>query len=325
MKTRSTAPTTTITDPAAFGRVAVLMGGWSAERAVSLDSGAAVAAGLARCGVNVTAIDIDRKRVLGLADEGFDRVWLALHGRGGEDGVVQGALELQGLAYTGSGVLACALSMDKVRTKAIWAAQGIPTPAHRVLGEDTDLAEVVDALGLPLIVKPVHEGSTIGITRVNRLSELADARAEAARFDRDVMAEQLIAGPEYTAAILGDDALPLIHIEPSSGFYDYQAKYVANDTLYHCPCDLPADREAELRRLAKRAFDITGARGWGRVDLMLDAAGQPWFLELNATPGMTSHSLVPMAALAAGMDFDELVWRILAATMSTEGARHETA
>ncbi|GAB3680043.1 D-alanine--D-alanine ligase [Salinisphaera aquimarina] len=313
-----------ITDPARFGRVAVLMGGWSAERAVSLDSGAAVAAGLERRGVDVTAIDIDRERVLGLAAEGFDRIWLALHGPGGEDGVVQGALELQGLPYTGSGVLACALSMDKVRTKAIWAAQGIPTPAHRVLTETTDSAAVVEALGLPLIVKPVHEGSTIGISRVTRVEELEAARAEAARFDRDVMAEQLIDGPEYTAAILGDQALPLIHIEPSSGFYDYEAKYVANDTLYHCPCDLPADQETELRRLARRAFEITGASGWGRVDLMLDSAGHPWFLELNATPGMTSHSLVPMAARAAGMDFDELVWRILAATVAHEEVSHET-
>ncbi|MES1926118.1 D-alanine--D-alanine ligase [Salinisphaera sp. T31B1] len=310
---------TRITDPGVFGKVAVLMGGWSAERAVSLDSGAAVAAGLARRGVDVTAIDVDRARVLNLAAEGFDRVWLALHGRGGEDGVVQGALELQGLPYTGSGVLACALSMDKVRTKAIWAAQGIPTPAHRVLGERTDLDEVVEALGMPLIVKPVHEGSTIGISRVDRISQLEQARREAARFDRDVMAEQLIAGPEYTAGIVDDQALPLIHIEPSSGFYDYQAKYVANDTRYHCPCDLPPEREAELRRLALRAFEITGAHSWGRVDLMLDAAGQPWFLELNAAPGMTSHSLVPMAARAAGMDFDELVWRILAATVTDEG------
>ena len=234
-----------ITDPARFGRVAVLMGGWSSERAVSLDSGAAVAAGLERRGVDVTRVDADRERVLGLAAAGFDRVWLALHGRGGEDGVVQGALELQRLPYTGSGVLACALSMDKVRTKAIWAAQGIPTPAHRVLAPETDSATVVEALGLPLIVKPVHEGSTIGITRVERLEDLEAARREAARFDRDVMAEQYVAGPEYTASILADRALPLIRIEPSSGFYDYEAKYVANDTQYHCPCELPAERERE--------------------------------------------------------------------------------
>ena len=314
-----------ITDPARFGRVAVLMGGWSSERAVSLDSGAAVAAGLERRGVDVTRVDADRERVLGLAAAGFDRVWLALHGRGGEDGVVQGALELQRLPYTGSGVLACALSMDKVRTKAIWAAQGIPTPAHRVLAPETDSAAVVEALGLPLIVKPVHEGSTIGITRVERLEDLEAARREAARFDRDVMAEQYVAGPEYTASILAGRALPLIRIEPSSGFYDYEAKYVANDTQYHCPCELPAEREREFSRLALRAFELIGARGWGRVDFMLDDAGQPWFLELNATPGMTSHSLVPMAARAADIDFDELVWRILAATVSPEESNDELA
>lgn len=305
-----------VTDPAVFGRVAVLMGGWSAERAVSLDSGAAVAAALERRGVDVTLIDVDRRRVLGLADEGFDRVWLALHGRGGEDGVVQGALELQGLPYTGSGVLASALSMDKIRTKALWAAQGIPTPAHRLLDAGTDSKAVVEALGLPLIVKPVHEGSTIGISKVERVEDLDAARAEAAKYDRDVMAEQFVDGPEYTASILDGRALPLIHIEPSSGFYDYAAKYVANDTLYHCPCDLEQSREADLRRLSLRAFEITGAAGWGRVDFMLDAAGQPWFLELNAIPGMTSHSLVPMAARAAGMDFDDLAWRILAATLT---------
>ena len=306
-----------ITDASAFGRVAVLMGGWSAERAVSLDSGTAVGAALERRGVDVTVIDVDQQRVLGLAEEGFDRVWLALHGRGGEDGLVQGALELQGLPYTGSGVLASALSMDKVRTKALWAAQGIPTPAHRLLDARTDSQAVVDALGLPLIVKPVHEGSTIGISKVERVEDLDAARAAAAKYDREVMAEQFVAGPEYTASILDGRALPLIHIEPSSGFYDYEAKYVADDTLYHCPCDLEQGREVELQRLALRAFEITGARGWGRVDFMLDDAGQPWFLELNAIPGMTSHSLVPMAARAAGMDFDELVWRILAATLTT--------
>ena len=317
--------TVRVTDPADFGRVAVLMGCWSAERAVSLDSGAAVGAALKRRGVDTTLIDVDRQRVLGLAEEGFDRVWLALHGRGGEDGVVQGALELQGLPYTGSGVLASALSMDKARTKALWAAQGIPTPAHRLLDARTDSKAVVDALGLPLIVKPVHEGSTIGISKVERIEDLDAARAEAAQYDREVMAEQFVDGPEYTASILDGRALPLIHIEPSSGFYDYEAKYVANDTLYHCPCDLEQGREADLQRLALRAFEITGATGWGRVDFMLDDAGQPWFLELNAIPGMTSHSLVPMAARAAGMDFDELVWRILAATTSHKEKDHELA
>ena len=317
--------TVRVTDPADFGRVAVLMGGWSAERAVSLDSGAAVGAALKRRGVDTTLIDVDRQRVLGLAEEGFDRVWLALHGRGGEDGVVQGALELQGLPYTGSGVLASALSMDKVRTKALWATQGIPTPAHRLLDARTDSQAVVDTLGLPLIVKPVHEGSTIGTSKVERIEDLDAARAEAAKYDREVMAEQFVDGPEYTASILDGRALPLIHIEPSSGFYDFEAKYVANDTLYHCPCDLDQGQQAELQRLSLRAFEITGATGWGRVDFMLDSAGQPWFLELNAIPGMTSHSLVPMAARAAGMDFDELVWRILAATTRHKETSNELA
>lgn len=315
----------TISDPARFGRVAVLMGGWSSERPVSLDSGAAVAAGLARRGVDVTAVDVDRSRVLGLVAEGFDRVWLALHGPGGEDGVIQGALELQGLPYTGSGVLASALSMDKVRCKRLWAAQGIPTPAHRLLTPDTDLDEVVAALGLPLIVKPVHEGSTIGISRVERAGDLEAARVAAAAYDRNVMAEQFIDGSEYTASILDGQVLPLIRIETASGFYDYEAKYVANDTQYHCPCDLAGERERELARLSLMAFDATGARGWGRVDFMLDDAGQPWFLEINTTPGMTSHSLVPMAARAAGMGFDELIWRILANTVAAEEQHDERA
>ncbi len=307
-----------IKDPKAFGRVAVLMGGWSAERPVSLDSGAAVHAGLVRRGVDAHAVDIDRSRLLRLADEGFDRAWLALHGPGGEDGVAQAALELQGLEYTGSGVLACALSMDKARCKAIWAAQGIPTPAHRPLHADSDFAAVVDALGLPLFVKPAHEGSSIGMSRVDCLEDLEGAWRAAANFDADVMAEQYIAGPEYTAAIVDGRCLPLIRIETPRGFYDFEAKYAATDTLYHCPCGLERAREAELMRLSQRAFDVTGATGWGRVDFILDAAGQPWFLELNATPGMTSHSLVPMAARAAGMDFDELVWRILATTVTNE-------
>lgn len=317
--------TARVTNPAVFGRVAVLMGGWSAERAVSLDSGAAVTAALQRRGVDATAVDVDRGRVLGLREEGFDRIWIALHGRGGEDGVVQGALELQQLPYTGSGVLASALSMDKVRTKALWAAQGIPTPAHRSITPDSDSRQIVEALGLPLIVKPVHEGSTIGISKVERLEDLDAARADAAQYDRDVMAEQFVDGPEYTASILDGRALPLIRIEPSSGFYDYEAKYVANDTLYHCPAGLEEAREFELRRMALRAFELTGARGWGRVDFMLDANGQPWFLEINAIPGMTSHSLVPMAARAADMDFEELSWRILAVTLDQKETDNELA
>lgn len=305
-----------MTDPRAFGRVAVVMGGWSAERPVSLDSGAAVHAGLLRRGVNAERVDVDRQRLLHLAEEGFDRVWLALHGPGGEDGVAQSACELQGLPYTGSGVLACALSMDKARCKAIWAARGIPTAAHRLVrAEAFDADALVDALGLPLFVKPAHEGSSIGMSRVDRVQDLPAAVAGAAKYDSDVIVERFIDGPEYTAAIVDGRCLPLIHIETPRQFYDYEAKYAADNTLYHCPSGLDADREAEFQRLCMRAFDVVGGRGWGRLDFMLDANGQPWFLEMNAIPGMTSHSLVPMAAQASGMDFDELVWRILASTM----------
>lgn len=305
-----------ITDPQAFGRVAVVMGGWSAERPVSLDSGTAVHAGLVRRGVNAERVDVDRQRLLHLADEGFDRVWLALHGPGGEDGVAQAAFELQGLPYTGSGVLASALSMDKARCKAIWAARGIPTPAHRHVHAHSDAAAVVAELGLPLFVKPSHEGSSIGMSRVDRVDDLAAAIAAAQRFDHDVIVERFISGPEYTATIVDGQCLPLIHIETPRDFYDYEAKYAADNTLYHCPSGLDAQREAEFQRLCQRAFDVVGGHGWGRLDFMLDDAGQPWFLEMNAAPGMTSHSLVPTAAQAAGMSFDDLVWRILATTVS---------
>lgn len=309
-----------ITDPAVFGRVAVVMGGWSAERPVSLDSGAAIHAGLVARGVDAECVDADRARLLRLADEGFDRVWLALHGPGGEDGVAQAACELQGLPYTGSGVLACALSMDKARCKAIWAARGIPTPAHRVASKGADSAAIIDALGLPLFVKPAHEGSSIGMSRVDKAGQLAAAIAAAAAYDSAVIVEQFVAGPEYTAALVGARNLPLIHIETPREFYDYEAKYAAGDTLYHCPSGLDTEREQEFQQLCRHAFNIVGGRGWGRLDFMLDGNGQPWFLEMNATPGMTSHSLVPAAAHAAGWSFDELVWRILATTVSPGGA-----
>src|SRR5699024_9572323 len=308
--------TVQVQDPATFGRVAVVMGGWSAERPVSLDSGKAVHAALVSKGVDAQQVDVDRRRLLDLAREGFDRVWLALHGPGGEDGVAQSAFELQDLPYTGSGVLACALSMDKARCKALWAARGIPTPAHRVVRGDFDPAALVDALGLPLFVKPAHEGSSIGMSRVDRVEDLAGAITEAGRFDQDVIVERFIDGPEYTAAIVDGRCLPLIHIETPREFYDYEAKHAAGNTLYHCPSGLDAEREAELQRLCQSAFDVVGGRGWGRLDFMLDQAGQPWFLEMNAAPGMTSHSLVPMAAQAVGMDFDELVWRILETTVA---------
>jgi D-alanine-D-alanine ligase len=294
-----------------FGKVAVLMGGLSAEREVSLKSGAAVLAALQRRGVDAHGVDVGRDIVPVLAQGGFDRAFIALHGRGGEDGVIQGLLESLGLPYTGSGVLGSALSMDKVRTKQLWQAVGLPTPAGADLHAGTRWDEVVKTLGLPLAVKPVREGSSIGTTRVERLEQLEPAWRAAAQFDDRVMAEPWIQGPEYTVAILAGVALPVIRLETPRGFYDYNAKYEADDTRYHCPCGLDAEAESRLQALALRAFESLGAYGWGRVDVMVDGLGNPWLLENNTAPGMTDHSLVPMAARAAGIDFDELVWRIL--------------
>lgn len=313
-----------VIDPAAFGKVAVLMGGWAAEREVSLDSGAQVLAALQRQGVNAHAVDVNRDNLLLLKNVGFDRAFNILHGPGGEDGVVQSLLEVLEIPYTGSGVLASALAMDKLRTKQIWESAGIPTPAYRVLADDTDLDAVVESLGLPIFVKPATEGSSIGMSRVEKAADLPAAYARAAEFNPIVLAESFIAGGEYTCAVLegaeGLQALPIIRIQTENSFYDYQAKYQSDETQYHCPCGLPADTEAQLAALALQAFRLLGARGWGRVDFMLDADGRPWFLELNTVPGMTSHSLVPMAARQAGLDFDALVWRILETTLQGAGA-----
>lgn len=310
-----------IDDPRDFGRVALLMGGWSAEREVSLKSGAACLQALADQGVDVHAIDADRDVLARLEAGGFDRVFIALHGRGGEDGVIQGALETLGLPYTGSGVLASALGMDKLRTKRVWLGSGLPTPAFEVLTADSDFGAVVDRLGLPLIVKPAHEGSSIGMTRVESAAQLSGAFAEAAGYDREVFAEQWVTGAEYTVAVLGDRALPSIRLETPRGFYDYEAKYRADTTRYHCPSGLSPDREAALQQLALDAFHAVGASGWGRVDILADANGAFWPIEINTVPGMTDHSLVPMAAKAAGVGFDALVWRILETSVDTkEGA-----
>jgi D-alanine-D-alanine ligase len=295
-----------------MGKVAVLMGGPSAEREVSLKSGAAVLAALRRRGVDAYGIDAGADVLTRLAEGGFDRVFIALHGRFGEDGTIQGALEVLGLPYTGSGVLASALGMDKLRCKRIWAAMGIPTPPCEAVGSDTDLDAVVERFGLPLMVKPNREGSSIGITKVERAGDLAAAVAEARRYDAEVLVEQFIAGAELTAAILGQRALPLIRLETPRAFYDYAAKYEADSTRYICPCGLPPEQEAQLQGLAQRAFAAVGGAGWGRVDFMLDRAGAPYFFEVNTVPGMTDHSLVPMAARQAGIDFDEVVMRILA-------------
>lgn len=303
-----------------FGRVAVLLGGWSPEREVSLVSGAAVLQALQKQGVDAHGVDLSRERLLQLKSEGFDRAFNVLHGVGGEDGVVPAALELMGLPYTGCGVLASALSMDKRVTKLVWAAQGIPTPMHRVLTDDTDFAQLAEELGLPIFVKPADAGSSIGISKVKQAADLPEAYRFARQYCETVLAERFVSGGEYSCTVLDGQALPLIRIEPDGEFYDYNAKYVSDNTRYHCPSGLPPEQEAQLQTLALKAFQLIGATGWGRVDFMLDAEDKPWFLELNTVPGMTSHSLVPMAARAAGISFDELVWRVLETSFETEAA-----
>lgn len=303
--------------PHEFGKVALLMGGWSAERAVSLNSGNAVLEALRRLGVDVTPIDADRDVFNVLRQGNFDRVFNMLHGRGGEDGVIQALLELMELPYTGSGVLGSAVAMDKLRSKYLWKGLALSTPDFVILENAADCETALDRLGLPLIVKPILEGSSIGISKVKQADEMQPAWEQARRFG-PVIAEKWITGGEYTAGILGGQVLPLIRLETPREFYDYEAKYLDNQTRYHCPCGLSSQLEESLQQLAQQAFAALGAGGWGRVDFMLDAAQQPWLIEANTVPGMTDHSLVPMAAKAAGIGFDELVLRILASSM-TEG------
>jgi D-alanine-D-alanine ligase len=295
----------------AFGKVAVLLGGRSAEREVSLRSGTMVLGALRNRGVDAHPFDPQQHDLAALIAEKFDRVFIALHGRYGEDGTIQGALELLGIPYTGSGVLASALAMDKWRTKLVWQAAGIPTPRYELLTAETELTAVVARLGLPLMVKPANEGSSIGMSKVRVGAGLEEAYALAANYDSVVLAEQFIEGIELTAAVLGGEALPLIKLETPREFYDYAAKYTAKDTRYIIPCGLAAGAEAAVRRQVLAAFGALGCRGWGRVDLMLDAAGKPWFIEVNTSPGMTDHSLVPMAARHTGLSFEDLVLRIL--------------
>ncbi|RDB44458.1 D-alanine--D-alanine ligase [Halomonas sp. DQ26W] len=298
-----------------FGRVVVLYGGDSAEREVSLNSGAAVLRALERSGVDVIGYDPANGGLVGLEALAPDRVFIALHGRGGEDGTFQGALELLRIPYTGSGVLASALGMDKRLTKQIWQSVGLPTPESLMLVPDADWDDVMARLGLPLVVKPVHEGSTLGISIVDSREALVNAYRDAARYDTRVMAERFIEGDEYTVSLLGEAVLPAIRVEVPGGLYDYDAKYVSNDTLYHLPCGLEAHEEAELGELCRQAFDAVGGEDWGRVDVMRDGEGRFWLIEVNTSPGMTDHSLVPQAAAYAGIDFDTLVCRILAATL----------
>ncbi|MGH8206459.1 MAG: D-alanine--D-alanine ligase [Steroidobacteraceae bacterium] len=298
-------------DAGQFGRVAVLLGGNSSERDISLVSGAAVLAALQRRGVQAQAFDPAERALGELAQLGIERAWIALHGAGGEDGTVQGALEFLGVPYTGSGVMGSAIAMDKLRTKQLAQAIGVPTADYLPLREAPDLPVALERLGVPLIVKPGSQGSSVGMTRVERAEDLPAAWQAALRFDPVVFAEAWIGGAEYTVAILQDRALPSIRIQTPRAFYDYEAKYLRADTRYLCPSGLSGQAEDHLARLALAAFEACGAEGWGRADFMLDRTGRPLLLEINTVPGMTDHSLVPMAARAAGIDFDELVWRVL--------------
>ena len=294
-----------------FGKVAVLLGGRSAEREVSLKSGGMVLRALRSRGVDAYPFDPSEKGFEVLAKEGFQRAFIALHGRFGEDGTVQGILEWLGIPYTGSGVLASALAMDKLRTKRIWAAEKLPTPRYELLSGDTNLRIAARKLGIPLMVKPASEGSSIGMSKVRAAADLEQAYALAVNYDRVVIAEQFIDGIELTCGILGNEALPLIKLETARDFYDYEAKYLADDTRYILPSGLPARKERELQELCLAAFRTLGCRGWGRVDLMLNRRGRPFLLEVNTAPGMTDHSLVPMAARAVGLSYEDLCLKIL--------------
>lgn len=306
-------------DVKAFGRVAVLYGGKSAEREVSLKSGAAVIDALTTAGVDVVAIDVGDDLLDRLQSEKIDRAFIILHGRGGEDGSMQGLLECLGIPYTGSGILASALAMDKLRTKQVWQSLGIPTPRHAVLASESDCLQASTELGFPLIVKPAHEGSSIGMAKVNSAQELVAAWQDAAKYDSQVLVEQWIHGPEFTVAVLRGQVLPPIALGTPHVFYDYDAKYIANDTQYRIPCGLDSVKEQELIDLTARACDAIDIEGWGRLDVMQDEQGRFWLLEVNTAPGMTDHSLVPMAARAAGLDFQQLVLAILAESVATRG------
>jgi D-alanine-D-alanine ligase len=297
--------------PTQHGKVAVLYGGSSAERDISIQSGAAVLGALLKSGVDAHPFDPSEQGLHKLLENGFQRAFIVLHGRLGEDGTIQGALELMGMPYTGSGVLASALAMDKWRSKLVWQAVGLPTPGYELLDVNSDLVAVAEKLSLPLFVKPVNEGSSVGISKVKKLSELQPAYVEAAKYDQLVMAEEFISGGEYTVAVLGKQALPVIKIESAKEFYDFEAKYLRNDTRYLCPSGLSQEKEAEMQRLALKSFALIGGSAWGRVDFLMDEADRPYLLEINTVPGMTDHSLVPMAARQAGMSFEQLVLNIL--------------
>lgn len=294
-----------------FGKVAVLMGGNSAEREISLLSGKAVLTALQRMGVDAHGVDVGPDIIEELSDGNYQRVFIMLHGRGGEDGTMQGLLEMMQIPYTGSGVMASSIAMDKLKTKQIWAALGLPTPEFQIIASEDDCEQAVKELGLPLIVKPVLEGSSVGMSKVEVDDEMLPAWQKAKRCGGTVIAESWVEGNEYTAVILDDQVLPMIELKTTHKFYDYDAKYKAEDTQYICPCDLAGHREDALAVLMKQAFDAVDASSWGRVDFMIDADDQPWLIEVNTVPGMTDHSLVPMAAKQAGISFDELAVNIL--------------
>ncbi|WP_376689805.1 D-alanine--D-alanine ligase [Wenzhouxiangella sp. EGI_FJ10409] len=305
-------------DPRQFGQVALVVGGESGEREVSLRGGRAVAAAMETLGIQFSVVDGARRLLEHVAAGHYDRVFNLLHGRGGEDGTLQGALSIYGVPVTGSGVLASALTMDKLQSKRILTACGLPTPEWAVARKAEDAERILQALAPPLFVKPAREGSSLGMSRVSEAVQLAPALEKALSHDSTVLVERMIEGREYTAAILGERVLPLIRLETPREFYDYEAKYESGDTLYRCPCGLDAAGESRLADLCLDAFRVLGTSGWGRVDLMMDNDGQPWLLEVNTTPGMTDHSLMPMAAKAAGIEFEELVWRILETSLNAQ-------
>jgi D-alanine-D-alanine ligase len=300
-----------IKNPADFGKVAVLMGGTAAEREISLRSGNAVFQALQQQDIDVVAIDVTASPIDALANIKVDRIFNIIHGRGGEDGVLQAILGVLGLPYTGSGVLASALSMDKLRTKLCWQGLGLATPKWFVLQTDDDIDVCIAQLGFPVIVKPAQEGSSIGMSKANNRQELVEALQVAKQFNCDVYAEQWVQGQEYTVGVLDGEALPVIRLETPNEFYDFDAKYRANTTQYHCPCGLSSEREQQLQVLAVQACRGLQVKGWARVDVFIDNQNRSQLIEVNTVPGMTDHSLVPMAAKAAGIEFNELVWRIL--------------
>lgn len=306
-------------NPSAFGRVAVLYGGESAERAVSLKSGSMVLQALLDAGVNATGVDVQGDWLAKFLEAKFDRVFVILHGRGGEDGCIQGLLETLHIPYTGSGVMASAITMDKLRTKQIWSNYGLPTPRYAMLASEQDCQQAAKELGFPMIVKPSHEGSSIGMAKVNSLEELVKAWQDALAFDSEVLVEEWITGAEFTVAVLGDKVLPAIRLGTPHIFYDYDAKYQATDTQYQIPCGLDEVKEQELQALVLQACKVVNVEGWGRVDVMQDQQGTFYLLEVNTAPGMTDHSLVPMAARAMGLDYQQLVLAILAETLKVGG------